>query len=369
MVEHVNGTNRAYSGDSIKHIFLNNERLVSKVCTNNLHGSTQTYLDYEQMHTYYWHSDHLGSATLITDYQGKEYERIEYTPYGELWIDQNQAYVDGYLPYRFTGKELDEETGLYYYGQRYLDPQYNIWMTSDPAIYDYMSQSKNGEGGIYNITNLNLYHYAGNNPIKYVDPNGRSADLEDMNGGVNEFPEGMLEQILEAWNEALANITDLSNQLGEYLNSGKALSDLIISSASTWLGIDLSSDEAVSAFKNDVDTLLAGIESHNLFIYDPDYTSRPDKDPTTIAYVHTTGRKKNDRTIYFTENYDSRYLRDRGNYTYSGIIVHEVSHKVLDTKDKTFRVEEMRDLSNELKYINANNWMYFYERVYKGGRI
>ena len=60
------------------------------------------------MHTYYWHSDHLGSATLITGYQGKEYERIEYTPYGELWIDQNQAYVDGYLPYRFTGKELDE---------------------------------------------------------------------------------------------------------------------------------------------------------------------------------------------------------------------------------------------------------------------
>ena len=93
-VEHVNGTNRAYSGDSIKHIFLNNERLVSKVCTNNLHGSTQTYLDYEQIHTYYWHSDHLGSATLITDYQGKEYERIEYTPYGELWIDQNQAYMD-----------------------------------------------------------------------------------------------------------------------------------------------------------------------------------------------------------------------------------------------------------------------------------
>ena len=41
-VEHVNGTNRAYSGDSIKHIFLNNERLVSKVCTNNLHGNRCT---------------------------------------------------------------------------------------------------------------------------------------------------------------------------------------------------------------------------------------------------------------------------------------------------------------------------------------
>ena len=76
-VEHVNKSNRAYRGESIKHIYLNNERLVSKVCTNNLHGATQTYLDYEEIHTYYWHSDHLGSATLITDYRGKEYERIE----------------------------------------------------------------------------------------------------------------------------------------------------------------------------------------------------------------------------------------------------------------------------------------------------
>ena len=159
-----------------------NVTIVSKVCTNNLHGSTQTYLDYEQMHIYYWHSDHLGSATLITDYQGKEYERIEYTPYGELWIDQNQAYVDGYLPYRFTGKELDEETGLYYYGQRYLDPQYNIRMTSDPAIYDFMSQSRNGEGGIYNIINLDLYHYAGNNPVKYMDPDGRFGELSFISG-------------------------------------------------------------------------------------------------------------------------------------------------------------------------------------------
>ncbi|MEL5720311.1 MAG: RHS repeat-associated core domain-containing protein [Treponemataceae bacterium] len=77
------------------------------------------------------------------------------------------------MPFRFTGKELDEETGLYYYGARYLDPKYSRWLSGDPAITDYMSGSDAGEGGIYNTVNLSVYHYAGNNPVKYVDPDGR----------------------------------------------------------------------------------------------------------------------------------------------------------------------------------------------------
>ena len=77
------------------------------------------------------------------------------------------------LPFRFTGKELDEETGLYYYGARYLDPKYSRWLSGDPAITDYMSGSSVGDGGIYNTVNLSVYHYAGNNPVKYTDPDGR----------------------------------------------------------------------------------------------------------------------------------------------------------------------------------------------------
>ncbi len=140
-------------------------------------------------------------------------------------------------------------------------------------------------------------------------------------------------------------------------------------SASTWLGIDLSSDEAVSAFKNDVDTLLEGLLSHHNFKFDSTYTSNPRRSGA-IAYVKNHNSSEfYDRTIFFTENFNSGNLRDRGNYTYSGVIVHEISHKVLDTIDETYRVDEMRNLSNELKYRNANNLMYFYERVYKGGRI
>jgi RHS repeat-associated protein len=52
-----------------------------------------------------------------------------------------------------------------------LDPKYSRWISADPALGAYMAGSKN-DGGIYDSVNLNLYHYDGNNPVKYIDPNG-----------------------------------------------------------------------------------------------------------------------------------------------------------------------------------------------------
>nr|WP_252723427.1 hypothetical protein [Treponema pedis] len=42
--------------------------------------------DEQKEKRYYYHSDHLGSAQFVTDWRGKQYEHIEYTPYGELWV-------------------------------------------------------------------------------------------------------------------------------------------------------------------------------------------------------------------------------------------------------------------------------------------
>ena len=160
----------AYNTDrEIKHIYLGSERLVTR--TNG--AGTQGNMYTAQVSTYYYHSDHLGSAQLITDNEGKEYERIEYTPYGEYWIEK-RAPENKTLPFKFTGKERDEETGLYYYGARYLDPRTSRWLSADPALGEYMAGSKAGVGGIYNQVNFNLYHYGNNNPVKYSDPDGKS---------------------------------------------------------------------------------------------------------------------------------------------------------------------------------------------------
>ena len=59
-------------------------------------------------------------------------------------------------------------------GARYLDPKYSRWLSTDPALSSYVEKNYEGpSGGIYNSVNLNLYHYGGNNPIRYVDPDGR----------------------------------------------------------------------------------------------------------------------------------------------------------------------------------------------------
>ncbi len=124
---------------------------------------------------YYYHPDHIGSTTYVTDSAGEDYEHLEYTPDGETRIEERtNLHIIGY---RYTSKELDTETGLYYFGARYLDPQTSRWISPDPALKDYLPTDGNiedlpGQCGVFSPINLSLYQYGTNNPLKYIDPNG-----------------------------------------------------------------------------------------------------------------------------------------------------------------------------------------------------
>ena len=65
----------------------------------------------------------------------------------------------GNTPYLFNAKEFDEETGMYYYGARYYEPRLSLWMSVDPLQEKY--------------PNISTYCYAANNPIKFIDSDGR----------------------------------------------------------------------------------------------------------------------------------------------------------------------------------------------------
>ena len=106
--------------------------------------------------TFFYHSDHLGSTSYITDDKANITQYDAYLPYGELLVDEHSSSED--LPYKFNGKQFDEETGLYYYGARYMNPMASIWYGVDPLAEKYVTA-----GG---------YIYTLENPINLVDPDG-----------------------------------------------------------------------------------------------------------------------------------------------------------------------------------------------------
>ena len=77
--------------------------------------------------------------------------------------------------------QLNASQGNIYMGARYLDPKYSRWLSTDPALGEYVPAAGKsndggnlpGMGGLFNSVNLNLFHYAGNNPVKYTDPDGK----------------------------------------------------------------------------------------------------------------------------------------------------------------------------------------------------
>ena len=79
---HTDSGNATHGGQTAKNIYLGDTRIVTKL--NSV--SCATYSE-EHAKQYFYHSDHLGSASLISDTNGNEYQRIEYTPYGETWVE------------------------------------------------------------------------------------------------------------------------------------------------------------------------------------------------------------------------------------------------------------------------------------------
>ncbi|MBP9023954.1 MAG: RHS repeat-associated core domain-containing protein [Spirochaetes bacterium] len=137
-----------------------------------------------EKNTMYFHPDHLGSSSYVTDKKGNFFEMIEYLPYGETLYDE-AATVDK-TEFRFTGHLKDDETGFYYCHARYYDPKIGKFLSTDPILEQYLPMTPIGDkekeynkklpgmGGVFNSVNLNMYHYAGNNPINMIDPDGCS---------------------------------------------------------------------------------------------------------------------------------------------------------------------------------------------------
>jgi RHS repeat-associated protein len=138
----------------VKHFFAGTTRIASKLVAKKNESAV------------FYHGDHLGNTTYMTDAQGNLAQHLEYFPFGETWIED--ANNPSTTPYLFAGKELDGSE-LYYFGARYYDGRTSLWQSTDPALYS----------GIYPSINLQLFAYAGQNPVRYTDLDGRASEDED----------------------------------------------------------------------------------------------------------------------------------------------------------------------------------------------
>ena len=117
---------------------------------------------------FFYHPDHLGSSSFITDVSGEVYQHVQYFPFGETFVEERTG--TRYTPYLYNGKELDEETGLYYYHARYYDPRISMFYGVDPLAEKYIG--------------ISSYAYVANNPMILVDPDGR--DIYHINADAIE---------------------------------------------------------------------------------------------------------------------------------------------------------------------------------------
>ena len=151
-----NTVNYLYDGANVLEQVNANGRVQARY-TMNL-GVDEPLSEKRGSNTYYYEADKLGSVTSMTDITGTRVNSYTYSAFGKTTAkDTTKA-----NPYRYTGRELDSDTGLYYYRARYYDPTIGRFIGEDPVRFR---------------AGANFYRYVGNNALNFADPLGLCAQF------------------------------------------------------------------------------------------------------------------------------------------------------------------------------------------------
>jgi RHS repeat-associated protein len=159
--------------------------------------------------TLYFSQDHLGSTRALTDSSGNVVESVSYDSFGNGASTLSR--------YGYTGREWDADANLYYYRNRWYDPQEGRFISEDPIGL---------EGGI------NSYAYVGNSPVNSIDPTGLDGWGNDLANWLDEKIEYARQYYQSdvqnwGWNGAVNTIADLSHGASNLFRVGSGLGHAI----------------------------------------------------------------------------------------------------------------------------------------------
>jgi RHS repeat-associated protein len=197
-----------------EYIYLNGKRIAYQDWTDATGG------------VYYYFSDHLGSASVVTDDQGDVIDESDYYPYG----GENILATGSGQAYKFTGKERDDESGNDYFGARYYSSNMGRWMSPDweakPTAVPYADFA--------DPQSLNLYGYVLNNPLSKRDADGHCCDSDSVDSAI-DFGIGVLRGAASSISFGAVGAPSSSDSVSSL--TGQALGTSVVGAAGTDLAV------------------------------------------------------------------------------------------------------------------------------------
>jgi RHS repeat-associated protein len=145
--------------------------------------------------SFYFMKDSLGSVTHVTNASGTLLQKYEYSAFGKITAVKDAAGADiSSSPslrsqFTFTGREFDDESGLYFYRARSYDPGLGRFLQVDPDAGKMRMP----------ITKYNSYIYVANNPLRFTDPKGQFFELPVLGAIIGGIIGGVAKGIETNW--------------------------------------------------------------------------------------------------------------------------------------------------------------------------
>jgi RHS repeat-associated protein len=183
-----------------------------------------------------------------TDENGDVVQLLDYYPFGGIRLNERSGSYEN--DYKFTGKELDDQTGLYYFGARYYKAGIGRWTNIDPIYLTMgaLDEDKNSDL-LSNPQKQNSYSYVINNPIIYIDPLGLETVIYVEKGNSKDGGSATVgHAFIEISRDDKRTVYSWGPNFGQRFDQATSGEDLVIASAEDYFKSEGKNHDTYTAY-------------------------------------------------------------------------------------------------------------------------